>query len=104
MPVHTPHPSPRLAALGAAATTLLLVSGCASWTSGEADAPRASVSLSAPSSIQRPEWLQRQVVKMDAEAFPAGGLTLKLSYQLSPSAAPAVVAQRAAGARSAAGG
>lgn len=75
---------PCLARLAAAAFFPLLgLSGCAFRATG--DVPqRTSVSLSAPSTIQRSERLQREVARMDAEAFPLEGLALKLSYELSP--------------------
>ncbi|TWO64923.1 hypothetical protein FN976_27875 [Caenimonas sedimenti] len=79
------------ARFAAALFPIVTLSACAFWTAAEAP-PRTSISISAPSSIQRPEWLQREVARMDAEAFPAAGaLTLKLSYELSP-VSPAAVA------------
>lgn len=69
-----------------AASAPVVLSACALWT-GEDAPPRTSISLSVPSSMNRPEWLQHLVAEMDAKAFPQPeGLTLKLSYELSRSA------------------
>ena len=67
-----------------AAIGAVLLSACAAWTPGEVP-PRTSVTLFEPSSMGRPEWLQRLVAAVDSEAFPyPEGLRLKLSYQLFP--------------------
>jgi hypothetical protein len=69
-----------------AATAAVVLSACALWP-GEDAPPRTSISLSVPSSMNRPEWLQQLVAEMDAKAFPhPDGLALKLSYELSRSA------------------
>ena len=85
------HPSSLARTLALAASALAL-SACAVWSGG--DAPmRTSVSLSAPSTVERPEWLHKLVVRMDEQAFPNGGaLSLKLSYELSPEIAQRPVA------------
>lgn len=84
--------SPRAGARIAAAVLLpLLLAACTAWTGGDTP-PRTSISIAAPSTIQRPAWLQREVARMDAEAFGLDRLALKLSYTLSPSS-DAIVAR-----------
>jgi hypothetical protein len=64
----------------------VLLCGCASLWRGGVQPMRTSVSLSAPSTIDRPAWLQRMITAMDEKAFPGDRLLLKLSYELSPAA------------------
>ncbi|HEX2547708.1 MAG TPA: hypothetical protein VHL79_22685 [Ramlibacter sp.] len=68
-------------ALAALAMATLLLSGCALLF--PADSPlRTSISLSVPSDMGRPPWLQRRVALMDADWDRP--IALKLSYALAP--------------------
>lgn len=72
------------ARIAAAMLAALSLAACSIFTRTDTP-PRTSVSLTGPSSIERPEWLHKEVARMDAEAFGGGEpLKLKLSYFLAP--------------------